>query len=97
MVYAVDLVLGEDGVDGAVELPGGVEVHAEGFFHNDATPATVFYLVSAPSQGLHGGREQEGSECQVVQAVGGAVGGLDLCEGALQGLEAVVGGYVAVA
>ncbi len=46
MVDPVDLAFLESGLDGLVELSGGIQVAAEGFFHNQPGPAALGRIAS---------------------------------------------------
>ena len=55
VVDAVDLMLGEYGMDDVVEPAGGFKVGSEGFFDDQAAPAIVFLVVAGLSHSGDGG------------------------------------------
>ena len=90
VIDAEDLVLGEYGVDRAVQVTGAVEVMTEGLLHDDAHPAgiTLSVAVKSGSAKLFDNRQVYlGWHRTVETAVaGGAAFGVDLLQAGAQTL-----------
>lgn len=89
MVNAIDLFFAEDLFQIGVELHGGLQVVAEGFFHDDAGPFAVFFLRQAGgAQLLDDGGEETRRYGEVVKAI--AAAGVRLVHFVDLGLQALV-------